>query len=583
MPSNDFLDALRSSLGSSGQPEPYDTSQFKPKTTADLQAEQMAEANRRAEDYWKNLGKPKNRAPAPAAPAAVPSPSGSASGGLGDLLGGVLGALGSGALGNLPGPLGMAQSALRPWQQIAKDALDLPSRPGLVDVAKLMTKVPLRSGFYSRLLDGTTTDEDRAAAHDALGGDLTPGLREDIIGQFARNYANNAAAWNTKEGADQPILPPGQSLATLTAGAIGNLFRNSFAGQVLAPRPGAPAAPGTPGAEAAPGEGPVFTEATPGGSRNDMPLGGSSIDAATGQNTSQSVFPVGQGFTVDRGAGGTSGAAILKGPDGRVLGRAVTDAAGNVKWSFTADPTDENLRLAAQSGLFDQGDLIKYRSDLQGMFKTARDMEWADLNNQFGLKAKEIELKLKTGELDLAKAKAELEAKSFEIQAQKAAVDIAATKAQLALQPLVEQEMRQRISQADLTMQQAEEKFPYELQLLEEQVANAQSQRAERERAAARQQAGDSFMGQMMPGLLAAMGGKGSAAFAGAQPGQPATGQPAPAVAATSQVPGGSQDNLGPPPVYAALSQGAGVAPNDPAAQMAWGVLSQMFSQQQGA
>lgn len=487
----------------------------------------------------------------------------------------------------LVNPFGPAADTVRSW-------FDAPNRSRLVDLAKLFTKVPMSSGFYNRLIEGDLTQEDQAKATEVLGGPVTPAIREDILHQMTSSVAdfigraNQAGTSFLNRGGQALGAFDAASRGLLTSPATAAMGAGAALGGGLPGLPGAPGGgpggpPSLPGAPTdTSGNEPVFTQP---GNRPDMQLGGQTLLGAPGSTGGVVPQPtqLGGGFSIDRTTEGSTFAPLLRGPDGRILGRATKDANGVIRWTFTADPTDENLQLAAQSGLFDQGDLLKMRGDLSDLAKAGRDAEWTDANNKFNMQAKTIELKLKQGELSLEQAKFELSKAAQETATQKAAVDIAAAKADLALKPLVEQEMRQRITAADITMRQSEERFPYELQKLQEDVLNAQSVRAERERQAARQQAGDAFMGQMMPGLLSALGGKGSAAYAGATPGKPgtATFKPSEAPAPTTQAPAMSaEDNLGPPPVYATLAQNAGTKPDDPAAQMAWGVLQQIFSQQ---
>jgi hypothetical protein len=445
-------------------------------------------------------------------------------------------------------------------------------QPAMVDVTRLLTRVPVSSGFYTRLANNTLTANDRQLAAGAIGGDLTPTLRDDILRQMVSMYTNQpgpgglpGAARAAGQWGSQPAgMPTVGGIAGLgpqlgvTPGAArpGAVPQSTPAPGFTGGVPATPAAPG-----AAPGAAPAPTLRETGTASGEYSTGDADRGYTSGRIAPRA--PMGAGVSIVRDP--TTGTATAWSSEGKPIGRAKKDAAGNDtgEFEFTADPTDANLALAAQSGLFSASELTRLRSDVAKPLQVAKEWEWKQADLDFKGQQLEIESALAERRISLEEAKLRVDTAVAEMNARKTAADIETMRLNNLLFPLTQREKELGIAESELKIQIEQAMFPLDYATKEEQLFAAQQQRMERERKVNQDQANSGFMQGAVPGMLRLLGGKGNAGGQTQPNTEGASGNPIASAAP------------GPPPIYQQMAERAGVQPGDPAAMLAWTALLQ--------
>lgn len=462
------------------------------------------------------------------------------------------------------------QTSLSSLDELARQSLEM-NDGELVDLTDLMLKIRLGSGFYKRLLDGMLDDDDRVQAVGALGSDLTPELRDSILRQLMRTYGDPEA---TMRAAIAPSIPPSVApfARTITPVDFGR------SGGPATPNPRDAASYATAGAAYNPA---VAALAPPAAIEQPTPEpsgpvapGDWSLPGSTEAVNPQDYLTA-QQWDVPRADvytpqpvvhGGVfqpiSQPNLLKDMDGRIIGR-VNELTGG--WEMVVDPTEENIRIAEESGYFSQDYLLGLQVTRNKLLAAAREAAYADENARLDAELRRSALAIQQGELDLKNALKDSEIAMRNAQARKAQIDAEVAALDLALFPerqrqmqLANTEMEMRMRQIEAQMRQQEQLFPLDLQLREQELALREQDKLlkeqqlsdlkaaadERTRLQQRREAGDKFAQAMYPTLIKALA-------------------PGPV----------------PPPAFTELATNAGTTPEDPAAQMALTLIQNNLSE----
>jgi hypothetical protein len=432
---------------------------------------------------------------------------------------------------------------------VVSSALSDPNYVPQVDLGQLFQYAPLGSGFWERLVDDRLSPEDLQMALPAGNFEANPALKDDVLRQLALRAATRQQANQGPPPDPRRFSPQGGLIPSPLDIGIG--AAQGIGGALFGPN-GIGAMAGAPGGSTPPAGAPVAPGSPTGSDLGGAPPQQSAYDANATyvQNQQQATSPweYVKGTTAP-GGGGNVGPPLLRDKaTGKVFAAYQADDKGTTRWVPAGDWNDPDVvNLINQYGPsvgIDSATILQMNKDKQSIAHEGAQMALAQAQADRDSKLTDLQIRVQQGELDLKTATRQADIHLADYNAEAARIKVEQARLDLALAPLTQQLTKQQIARSQLEQDQMTQKFPYELQQLQEQTALAREQRlaAERQRTVA--QANDQFARAVYPGLIGALAVRGPT----------------------------------PPPQYAQAAQGAGVSPDDPAAQMAWATLQQQMA-----
>jgi hypothetical protein len=429
---------------------------------------------------------------------------------------------------------------------VVSSALSDPNYVPQVDLGQLFQYAPLGSGFWERLVDDRLTPEDLQMSLPAGNFEANPALKDDVLRQLALRAATRQQAQPPPDprrfSPQGGLIPSPLDIGIGAAQGIGGaLFGPSGMGAMSGlpggstPPAGAPAATGSP------------TDATLGGAPPQQSAYDANATYMLNQQEAARPWEITAGQRDAQGNQSTPITARAKGT-GKIFASYATDAKGLTHWVPAGDWNDPDVVNAIEQygpamGI-DSATILELKKDSQSIAGEGKQMAIAEAKAKRDASLTDIQIRVQQGELDLKAATREADIHLANYNAEAARITVEQKKLDLALAPLTRQLTEQQIARSKLEQDQMTQRFPVELQELREKTALAREQRLAAERQRTVTQANDQFARAVYPGLIGALAVRGPT----------------------------------PPPQYAQAAQGAGVSPDDPAAQMAWATLQQQMA-----
>lgn len=430
------------------------------------------------------------------------------------------------------------------------------SGDGRVDLSEMLVQT-LGSGFVSRILAGSPSDEDQAQALHLLGTTITPDLSRSIAHEFTRlrlqEYGRPTAEARGYDPSRDPLATGFQyPVSSATGGPSGMDLLGSAWSDVNTPRV-APA-----GME---------------GSRGANSLGVAGVPPPAGSATS---VPASTPGSIDVGASGGTyedylalerGSGAVAGPPPKKFGFTTV---GNAGATGVTDPSAGNVLRAIQNkdgtfeptGTVTDPDWQAWRKDPEGgrQFFTPDQHyafdTWDDpilgpaaqarskaAKAAYDARSAELEVKVREQALEIGDATKQLKIEAEKYGLERAKVDLEVARIRAATEPVIKLKYEAELQKMNLDLAHAEQTFPLELEDMQLRIANARAEMNDRELQRRQKQANDRWVAQTYPQMLGLFT---------------------------------STKDAGPTPQYAQLAQGAGTTPDDPAAQMAWSSMANM-------